>query len=169
MPFYFCKCLCSYFAFKSTHFAQVLENYVQTCFCMSATFTSSVPTIYLYICHSLLTLNTSCEKYSWLESIKTVLVKQFSCSCLMQWGVVLALVVSPLPNLRCQQCQAANCSVGQCRNVHCTALLVSGHLVLGPQLWRGNGGVFKVHNKHCPTSIKVFVSPKTHIIIFSLL
>ena len=33
----------SYFAFKSTHFAQVLENFVQqACVCTSATFRSSV-------------------------------------------------------------------------------------------------------------------------------
>ena len=31
----------SYFGFKSTHLAQVLENFAQTCVCMSATFKSS--------------------------------------------------------------------------------------------------------------------------------
>ena len=31
----------SYFAFKSTHFAQVLQNFAQTCACTSATFRSS--------------------------------------------------------------------------------------------------------------------------------
>ena len=38
---FFLNACFSYFAFKSTHFAQVLDNFAQTCVCTSATFRSS--------------------------------------------------------------------------------------------------------------------------------
>ena len=41
MPLYFENSSYSYFAFKSTHFAQVLEHFAQTCICTFATFRSS--------------------------------------------------------------------------------------------------------------------------------
>ena len=41
MPIYLLKCLFFYFAFKSTHLVQVLENFAQICVCTSANFRSS--------------------------------------------------------------------------------------------------------------------------------